>query len=526
MGSLKAMLKQCIDSDTLMDKDISLAAMAEQGINVAQFASFFPESNNGTIRFIRTRSCSMDYPKMPIEEVVDILMQTAIDKTLNIRTFTPTNHQGNPFIYGIASADEVVAKIKELRAAGYYVIVHETIDVNDGGLSGVISHGYVECAPGYTPRLVENCPGGAAVFTTEEFSRVLDVIYGGMVGFEWEKFTNEVDTEHDRIEFSIHPRRLGLFAKNYLAWEVAAEKWDSNIADTLRSKTKQWPNALSRLIGDKAYGLLMADTALRLLPMPASLVGRLAIPKTTVFCKHSAIGIFQFGDNTGTKNAWTRTCPKEQIPGKYPTFRQWTDPYRLLFDDTLSGGELASCIVQDEVAATYSGAAFVNTKDELVFEYVDGHGDDFMQGSSAPRHQVTLQPGLLSLPYPAPRLSDDESLFHFILPIIWKEINFVLRKPQSEVVKFRMEWAFDGHTFWILQFHVGDTGSCDNVIVSGEPERWVDFSCEHGLEALRSLISEIKNTNCGICIIGNVGMTSHIADVCRKAKIPSIIKPK
>lgn len=514
-------------SGKLIDKDVCLATMAEQGINIAQFVSFFPAGSDEEIRFIRTQTCSMNYPKMPIEEAIGILMQTAIDKTLNIRTFTPTQHQGNPFIYEIESAEEVVAKVKELTAAGYYVIAHETIDVNDGGVSGVISHDHVECAPGHTPRLVENCPGGAAVFTTDEFSQVLDVIYGDMVKFEWEKFTSKVDTEHDRIEFSIHPRRLGLFAKNYLAWEVAAEKWDSDVANTLRSKTKQWPNALSRLIGDKAYGLLMADTVLRLIPMVASLVGRLAIPKTTVFCKHPAVGIFQFGDNTGTRNVWTRTCPKEQIPGKHPTFRQWTDPYRLLFDDALSGGELASCIVQDEVAAVYSGAAFVNTKDELVFEYVNGYGDDFMQGASAPKNIEVLQSGLLSLPYPVPGQFAGESLFHFLLPVIWKEINYVLGKSHDDVARFRMEWAFDGHTFWILQFHVGDTGSCGNVIVPGEPKNeWLTFCCKQGLETLRQLVSHAKENGNGIRIHGDVGMTSHIADVCRKAKIPSIIKPK
>jgi glutathione synthase/RimK-type ligase-like ATP-grasp enzyme len=56
----------------------------------------------------------------------------------------------------------------------------------------------------------------------------------------------------------------------------------------------QWPNRFSSILGDKAYGLLMANLAG--VPVPRTLViGRRIAP-------------FTFGDVTGSFEFWTRTC--------------------------------------------------------------------------------------------------------------------------------------------------------------------------------------------------------------------------
>ena len=49
-----------------------------------------------------------------------------------------------------------------LAGEGYLTIVNETIDIHDGGISGVALAGIVEFAPDDTPRAVEQ-PGVAAL---------------------------------------------------------------------------------------------------------------------------------------------------------------------------------------------------------------------------------------------------------------------------------------------------------------------------------------------------------------------------
>lgn len=62
--------------------------------------------------------------------------------------------QGNAFHYGITGADTAVEIASMLNAEGLYIIINETVDVNDGGVSGVVFGGCVEFAPGVIPRFV------------------------------------------------------------------------------------------------------------------------------------------------------------------------------------------------------------------------------------------------------------------------------------------------------------------------------------------------------------------------------------
>ena len=78
--------------------------------------------------------------------------------SVNIRTFVASasgTRRGTPFLYGLASVDEVLARLRRHARAGYHTIVNETVAVDDGGVSGVALGGLVEFAPDDTPRCVD-----------------------------------------------------------------------------------------------------------------------------------------------------------------------------------------------------------------------------------------------------------------------------------------------------------------------------------------------------------------------------------
>ena len=71
------------------------------------------------------------------------------------------------------------------------------------------------------------------------------------------------------------------------------------------------PNRFSRMIGDKAFGLLMADRL------------GVAVPRTLVIGRR--VAPFEFGQATGSAEVWLRTCPYEPHPGLYTTMQGWTE---------------------------------------------------------------------------------------------------------------------------------------------------------------------------------------------------------
>ncbi|TIP82575.1 MAG: hypothetical protein E5X58_38735, partial [Mesorhizobium sp.] len=83
----------------------------------------------------------------------------------------------------------------------------------------------------------------------------------------------------------------------------------------------------------------------------------------------------------------------------------------------------------------------------------------------------------------------------------------------------RFEWVFDGAELWIVQLHSGASVSDGDVIVPGDAGEWVDFDVSQGLEALRSPSSLKPDT--GITLDRRIGLTSHLADVLRKARVPA-----
>ena len=84
----------------------------------------------------------------------------------------------------------------------------------------------------------------------------------------------------------------------------------------------------------------------------------------------------------------------------------------------------------------------------------------------------------------------------------------------------RFEWVHDGEQVWIVQLHRGATESTLLRLTPGEARDWVEFNVESGLTALRALLAELPQ-NTGLVLKGRVGLTSHVADVIRKAHVPA-----
>ena len=103
------------------------------------------------------------------------------------------------FHYAIADAENAVALAERLNAEGMFVIANETVDVADGGVSGVIQGGVLEFAPDDTPRCVEK--EGAASLPVGWGLGLLKIVYGFKPDL--------VDAGRGRLEFSIHPKPRG-----------------------------------------------------------------------------------------------------------------------------------------------------------------------------------------------------------------------------------------------------------------------------------------------------------------------------
>ncbi|HSY35619.1 MAG TPA: hypothetical protein VK814_07715 [Acidobacteriaceae bacterium] len=441
-------------------KDEQLNHLAEIG-NVAQFASFAP---NLSSRFSRISEHVPNAKFSSVDRTLEILFASSRDGCVNIRSFVPEQRQGNEFVYGLRDIGSAASAISRIAATGMYVIVNETIDVNDGGVSGVAQGGLYEFAPGATPRIVET--GAVATLEEEKARGILSRVY---------RVDPELPKQTDlRVEFSIHPQKCGVYKSNTLLWE--AEQTD---VSELRGQLR-WPNLFSELIGDKTFGLLVADAY------------GYEIPRTTVVSRQ--LPPFTFGELTGESMIWMRTAPRQAEPGLFPTIRGWTDPFKMMQEPSNSN-EIASLLIQEEVKSKYSGALVSDTQGDCLIEGVSGFGDDFMLGKLGP---VALPDGLI------------------------RQLRMIHDDLSEKLGSIRLEWAFDDDKIWVLQLQQVGAMSFGNVIVPGEVHDEIEFDVSRGLEPLRILIKTL-DIRTGIRLVGKVGMTSHFADVLRRNRIPSRI---
>ncbi len=448
-------------------KDAVLDRVAEHA-NVAQFVSFGP-GPEPVPRYARVFGDVGEDANASVGDAVRHLLANSPEGTVNLRTFRRGDSKSSAFLYGIADPEEVIARVREFTADGFYVIVNETIDVNDGGVSGVSYAGILEFAPDDTPRAVEK-PGTAALSRREGLD-LLEQVY---------RFRPDLpENAGRRVEFSIHPLRRGFRHEHTVIWEEEAGE-DIDLEARLT-----WPNRFSRLVGDKVYGLLIADV----LGAP--------VPRTLVISRK--VAPFSFGSSTSTHEVWVRTAPAEQVPGHFATQKGWTDPFALLEREDPASEFLASVAVQAAVETIHAGAAAFTASGDLMIEGVMGEGDAFMMGSAPPSE---LPPNVTAL------------------------VQSTAAQMYERLGPSRFEWAYDGSRVWILQLHSGAIPSHGLTIYPGEPVEERQFAVEQGLPALRALASELEGTNVGVVLLGNVGITSHFGDVLRRARVPSRMSPQ
>jgi hypothetical protein len=442
-------------------KDEMLSRLAQHA-NVAQFVSFGP-GRDLPQRHARLRGHRPDHTFVGAAEAVGALLALAGSGSVNVRSFAAGSPRGSPFSYGLTSGDDVLATLRARAAGGLHTIVNETIDVDDGGVSGVALGGLVEFAPGDTPRSVER-PGTVALAHGQAVALVRTV-YG---------FTPDLEAAPgERVEFSVHPLVAGVRQTHTVVWET------ERVGPAPLAKPLTWPNRFSRFLGDKAFGLLVAD--LHGLPVPATtVVGRRVAP-------------FRFGRPTGGKEWWIRTCPAEPVPGRFTTQRGWRDPFALLSEEDPSGTAIASVLAQEGVAARWSGAALPDGAGGLLVEGVAGSGEDFMLARAAPA----------TLPE---EVADD--------------VRRVGSRAAAALGPVRFEWAHDGAVAWVVQLHLATVAASGATIYPGTPSRWRRFDPSLGLERLRELIATVPPGE-GVELTGDVGVTSHAGDLLRRAAIPS-----
>lgn len=440
-----------------LHKDEGLDRLAQAG-NVAQFVAYRPAGERD-LRQTTSRVAGREPNALlgtPREAAASLLAASG-EGAVNVRSYMPDDPRSREFVYGVRTVEEAVGHLERLRGEGLHLILNEMVDVGDGGVSGVAQGDVVEFAPDDTPRAVEK-PGTASLQRELGFG-LLSTVYG---------FTPDIPGERgDRVEFSIHPRPRGWRGTNTLLWEIEKSAGDHP------AEAPSWPNRFSRHVGDKAFGLMIAEA----LGAP--------VPRTTVVGRR--IAPFSFGRPTGATGTWLRTAPREPEPGLFTTSRDWRDPFALLAAED-PDGLVASVLAQAAVDARWSGAAIVGAGGRLLIEGRVGAGDLLMLGQVLP----------------------DE------LPAaVTADIEEAHRRLASALGPVRIEWVHDGAIAWIVQLHVGATGTSATTIVAGDAERWHDFDVGQGLPALRDLLVRAES-GMGVRLIGRVGLTSHVADVLRR----------
>lgn len=444
--------------------------------NIAQFISVDP--NNNTQVKLAVINGYNHYKFQSIKEAILLLIDSSRSKKVNIRSFTKDSLKGHSLHYGKNKEDieEILHIIKHNASEGKYSIINENIDVMDGGVSGVVLGNIVEFSPDDTPKCVDK--DGVCRLNKQLAYSIINTIYGFAPNINFSK--------EYRVEFSIHPNREGVNKEHTIIWEYEKCKiynYDEKII---------WPNNFSKFIGDKAFGLLIANYL------------GFNVPYTNVISRR--VAPFSFGKKTGLHEKWLRTCPVVKEPGKYMTSSTWVDPFSLMLDEEKKGNgdvNIASIISQDSVNAKYSGACIIEKdRDEDIIEGVIGKGDAFMVGSDS---YEKLPDNVLN------KVAEVNNKIRSNMHILGDQIS--------------IEWVYDGDKVWVVQLNQlqSKTSFDRHTIVDGIAKKFIDFDVKKGLDELRALIVSVKDKDIGIRLIGKVGITSHFGDVLRQNNIPSYI---
>lgn len=458
-------------------KDKELVRLANAGYNIAQFFSVAPA---GFVQEIKIRGsesikdCDRDEY---VRDLIALLFKKSGEQRINVRSWHPSSPSGHPFVYGLTTVEEVFETIEKRMGEGLHCLVHETFDVHDGGLPGIIIAGdTVEIIPEGTPRDIETEDAfSMPYYFGLEFIRI---VTGVNLGINY--------NHARRLECSIHPKTRGFLNKRTVFWEISSQTTAYPEVSKL-----EWPNSYSKYIGDKAFGLLVAD-ALGLL-----------VPYTEIYFRKKNPEVICFGNKTITNTVWTRTCPAVSTPGKFSTIKSTkvpydvVDPVELMLKDDPKGEFIPTCLIQDGVPAVFSGAAITKHRGGFEMEGVKGEGDAFMMGKKTGD--------------PLPKQVQDN------VYQLWSILNKWIKNPS-------FEWVYDGKAVWVVQLRCNKDNTTDGkTIVKGAVKKWVPFSPSCSLDALRVAISSLGE-NEGIVLTSPVGITSHFADVLRETNTPSRIK--
>lgn len=468
-----------------MNKSEILNNLSLEGRNVAQFISL-NEKDKVEFVHIRDRETQSDR----LEPLIKELIEKAFSKCVNIRTFKEGSTKSNNFHFAKTNVKEIISIINEEISQGFFVIVNENIDTHDGGVSGVILNGRIEFSPQDTPRCVEK--EGVCSLPLNIGNKMLKSIYDIDVASYLDSIG--VDHRNTRVEFSIHPIKQGVHQERVIIWELEKVEEQEEI-----NKIHTFPNRFSKFLGEKAYGLVLAEAL------------GIKIPKSIIISKE--VSPFILGENIEGSEKWLRTAPRIKMGGYFETIKGYENVFSFLQteEEKMEGGDnLGSIISQDGVNALYSGACLVN-KDKIIIEGTNGEGDKFMVGEH------------------------DNDLPQRIKDIVTNYINS-LSQLRKLLKSFTFEWVYDGEEVWLVQLNQNTIESTSTSIVPfvvGEIDDWIEFDVQDGLESLRTIIDTLGHPDIdngkqtiGIKVLGDVGITSHIGDVLRANKIPSYIVKK
>lgn len=120
-------------------KDKALVLLAERGGNVAQFVSFVP-TPAGTLDVAHSRIAGLEADHLfpDAAAALGTLLERSPARSINLRSYTPDSPRSRTFLYGLTDVGAALEAAEGLARDGLYVIANETIDIHDGGVSGVV----------------------------------------------------------------------------------------------------------------------------------------------------------------------------------------------------------------------------------------------------------------------------------------------------------------------------------------------------------------------------------------------------